>query len=112
MSQQRIGIMGGSFDPIHERHIDIAKLALKEANLDGIMFLPTGNPPHKHNLFAPPKDRLRMICLAATKNPYFKVSDIEYNRSGTIYSADTLQILTNKSPNIDYYYIFTNNPLL
>lgn len=111
MSQQKIGIMGGSFDPIHERHIDIAKFALREASLDSIVFIPTGNPPHKNNLYAPPKDRMRMICLAAAKNPYFKVSDIEYKRTGTIYTADTLQILTSKAPNIDYYYIIGEDTL-
>ena len=61
---ESIGLMGGSFNPIHERHIDMARCALNDCDLRHVLFIPTGNPPHKHDELAPAEDRYEMTRLA------------------------------------------------
>ena len=64
MPKERIGIMGGSFNPIHDRHIEIAACAKREQKLDRVIFLPAGNPPHKHDGLADAENRYEMTRLA------------------------------------------------
>ncbi|MGO1527547.1 MAG: nicotinate-nucleotide adenylyltransferase [Senegalia sp. (in: firmicutes)] len=91
---KRIGIMGGTFNPIHIGHLIIAEETRKKFNLDKVIFIPTGSPPHKDKTkLIPALDRYIMTILATIKNKYFTVSDIETNRIGTSYTIDTLKEL-------------------
>ena len=69
--KERIGIMGGSFNPIHERHMEMAASAKREQKLERIIFLPTGNPPHKHEGLEDAEDRFEMTRLAVHGVPGF-----------------------------------------
>ena len=64
---RRIGLMGGSFDPVHEGHLNLARAALASGEVDHVVFLPTGNPPHKPDMATCKLDRLRMVELAVGK---------------------------------------------
>ncbi len=105
MSQQKkIGILGGSFDPIHYGHLAVAEQARIQKDLDEIWFLPAYIPPHKTQLSLP-KHRLNMLKLATSDNPYFKIEEIEIDQKQTMYTYDTIQLLKNKYPYYDYYFI-------
>lgn len=86
-----IGIIGGTFNPIHYGHLLAAEEARQKFNLKEIIFVPCAKPPHKdHKDIISAKDRYEMICLAIASNKYFKVSDIEIKRQGISYSQDTI----------------------
>ena len=90
----RVGIMGGTFDPIHYGHLVTAEAARINFGLDEVVFIPTGNPPHKKDYnVTPAEDRYLMTVLAINNNPYFKVSRIEIERPGYTYTVDTLKQL-------------------
>ena len=112
MARERIGIMGGSFNPIHQRHIQIAECALKEARLSQVLVLPTGNPPHKREGLEPASQRFEMARLAVAGRPCFSASRIELDREGVIYTVDTLGILQKKFPGADFFYIIGEDTLL
>ena len=108
----RVGLMGGSFDPIHIGHVRIASEARKALDLDRVLFLPSGRPPHKAHLGASAAQRLEMTKLATQGIPWAEASDIEVFREGTIYTVDTLTILTAQHPETDFYYIIGADTLL
>ncbi len=114
MSQsQRIGIMGGTFDPVHIAHLFIAEAARDAYQLDRVLFIPTGDPPHKKaNRLAPGKERVRMLEEAIHDNPAFKVDDMEIVRGGTTYTVDTLKELRSKYPDSLLYFIIGGDTLL
>ena len=88
----RLGLFGGTFNPIHRCHLVIAGEARDRLELDRIVFIPTGTPPHKPSgSIAPSGHRLEMVRLATALDPTFAVSDIEIRRSGASYSIDTLR---------------------
>lgn len=103
--------MGGTFDPIHRGHIDMAQMALKELALDEVLFIPDGDPPHKCHL-APATDRLAMVRLAMAHRPGFRVSEMEVHRSGTTYTVDTLAQLTQERPGCQLSYIVGADTLM
>jgi nicotinate-nucleotide adenylyltransferase len=104
--QNRIGILGGTFNPIHNGHIAMANIALYEFLLGEVVFLPLGLPPHKNDEnIAPPNARLDMIRLAIEGERRFSVNTMELYRSGFTYTVDTLEILTRENRNAEYYYI-------
>ena len=91
MEIERLAIMGGTFDPIHYGHLVAAEAARMEFALDQVVFVPSGQPPHKRGLdISPVKDRWNMTTLAAASNPYFKLSKVEIERSGPSYTVDTI----------------------
>lgn len=110
--KERIGVMGGSFNPIHSRHLDLAASALTEANLSRVLFLPTGNPPHKKAGLAPAEDRFEMTRLALIGKPLFTASRMELERTGVIYTLDTLRLLKNQFPSAELFYIIGEDTLL
>lgn len=113
MPKERIGIMGGSFNPIHERHLAIAACALDEAKLDRILFLPTGNPPHKrHEGLADAEHRFEMTRLSTLREPRYSVSRVEIDREGIIYTVDTLTLLRRQMPDAEFFYIIGEDTLL
>jgi nicotinate-nucleotide adenylyltransferase len=110
--KERIGVMGGSFNPIHSRHLDLAACAQSEANLSRVLFLPTGNPPHKKAGLAPAEDRFEMTRLALIGKPLFTASRMELDRSGIIYTLDTLRLLKKQFPSAELFYIIGEDTLL
>jgi nicotinate-nucleotide adenylyltransferase len=90
----RLGLFGGSFNPVHYGHLDIARHARERLQLDRILFIPTGDPPHKRDgALARAEDRYEMVRLAIADTPFFAVSDIEIQRRGKSYSIDTVHAL-------------------
>ena len=91
MKTERIGILGGTFDPVHIGHMAIAQKALEKCRLDKVIFVPSALPPHKKMpRLASAWDRYRMVALAAQGNPRFEVSDYEVQKGGKSYSIDTV----------------------
>jgi nicotinate-nucleotide adenylyltransferase len=90
----RLGVMGGTFDPIHYGHLVTAEEALGQFDLDEVVFVPTGRPWMKtHNHVSPAEDRYLMVVIATASNPRFSVSRIEIDREGPTYTVDTLRAL-------------------
>lgn len=101
----KIGIFGGTFDPIHWGHLRSAEEVREAFGLDRILFIPAAVPPHrKKQPGASPKDRLAMVRLAVAKNPGFSVSDIELRRDGKSYSIDTVRYLAKRRSSMDSLY--------
>ena len=93
----RIGIMGGTFNPIHLGHLALAKAAKKEFALDQIIFIPSGNPPHKKaGEVLDKEERFKMVKLATRGIPGYIVSRIELDRPGFSFAVDTFNALKNK----------------
>jgi len=104
--QNRVGLLGGTFNPVHSGHIIMANIALYEFSLGEIVFIPLGLPPHKRSEFiAPAEQRLDMIRLAIAGENRFSLSTIETGRSGYTYNVDTLEMLTRARKETDFYYI-------
>jgi nicotinate-nucleotide adenylyltransferase len=101
----RLGILGGTFDPIHVGHLAAAHAAIECAHLDRVMFIPTAQPPHRAAATAPAGDRLAMARLAVEGEPRFEVSDIEVARGGMSYTADTLSELHRVHPGDELFLI-------
>lgn len=102
----KIGLFGGTFDPIHSGHLLIAELAKKKVGLDQVWFIPAANPPHKlDRQVTSAHHRVEMIKLAIAKKPYFHLSMVELERSGLSYTVETLQILTRAYPMAQFYLI-------
>ena len=102
---RRIGLMGGSFNPIHLAHVHLARQALQGGYADEVVFLPTGNPPHKREGLADKEDRYAMTCLAVHGEPGMSVSRVEIDREGTIYTVDTLRLLRAAQPDCAFIYL-------
>jgi len=102
---RRIGLMGGSFNPIHCGHLNMARAALDSGMVDQVLFLPSGNPPHKRSGLADKLDRLAMARLAISGEPDMEICTEEIDREGVIYTVDTLTILRQKMPDARFYYL-------
>ena len=90
----RLGVMGGTFDPIHYGHLVTAEEALHQFALDEVVFVPTGQPWMKeHENVSPAEDRYLMTVIATASNPRFRVSRLEVDREGPTYTVDTLRSL-------------------
>lgn len=101
---KKIGIMGGTFNPIHNGHLKMASEAYKQFQLDEVWFMPTKNPPHKNGEdIISDTHRINMIELAIKQIPFFFLSRLELEREGTTYTIDTLRQLKTEYPN-DYFY--------
>ena len=100
----KTGIMGGTFDPIHNGHILIARSAYEKVGLDKVLFMPSGNSYMKKNVLDVSK-RVEMVRLAIADFPYFELSSIEAQRQGNTYTYDTLEQLTKQNPKDEYYFI-------
>lgn len=106
MNEKRIGIMGGTFDPIHLGHLIIAEASRMMFHLDEILFVPVGDPPHKDKKkVSSAEHRLKMIELSIADNPAFFVSDMEIRRQGETYTIDTLKELHDRYPENKMFFI-------
>lgn len=102
----RIGIFGGSFNPIHVGHLVIAEAAWQEFNLDKIIFIPTADTPNKDMHHIDKYLRYEMVAKAIEGNSHFEISPIEINRTGTSYTVDTIRELREKCDvNSEFYFI-------
>ena len=102
----RIGIMGGTFDPVHNGHLLLGRQAYLEYHLDEVWYMPSGVPPHKKDhRITDSKDRFEMLALAVRDISYFKVSDFEIRREGNTYTAQTLKLLKEEYPEHSFYFI-------
>jgi nicotinate-nucleotide adenylyltransferase len=94
MTDKRLGVLGGTFDPIHLGHLDAAEAARRALDLSDVLFIPSHDPPHRPtDPHAPAAHRFAMVSLAINGCPGYRVSDIELTRGGNSYTADTLRTL-------------------
>lgn len=102
----RIGIMGGTFDPIHNGHLRLAYEAYTQHELSSVWFMPSGQPPHKKDhTITDGTVRCEMVRRAISEYPYFCCSDFEIRRLGNTYTAQTLNLLKREYPKDDFYFI-------
>jgi nicotinate-nucleotide adenylyltransferase len=103
----RLGVMGGTFDPVHYGHLVTAEEALVQFNLDRVVFMPTGRPVRKtHRHVSSAEDRYLMTVIATASNPDFEVSRLEIDRPGDTYTVDTiLQLREIYGPRAELFFI-------
>ena len=94
-SYDKIAVMGGTFDPIHHGHLVAAEAVRQEFGVDRVLFIPTGQPPHKETNPMYNEHRYLMCVLATVNNQDFEVSRMEIDREGTTYTIDTIKELHN-----------------
>jgi nicotinate-nucleotide adenylyltransferase len=106
MACRKIGIMGGTFDPIHNGHLFAAEEVMAELGLDNVVFIPSGTPPHKsYPSMASALERYEMALLATVDNERFEISRVEIDRPGMSYTFDTLKAMRNLFPESDLFFI-------
>ncbi|MCM3126150.1 MULTISPECIES: nicotinate-nucleotide adenylyltransferase [unclassified Paenibacillus] len=101
----KVGIMGGTFDPIHMGHLMAAEAVKDVYKLDEIWFMPSHIPPHKHAAGATGEQRLEMTNLATEEYGDYRVLDVEIVRGGVSYTIDTMEIIRRQHPDINLYFI-------
>lgn len=105
---KKIGILGGTFDPIHTAHLIIAEAAYDSFSLDEVLLMPSGHSYLKDKRaqkVLPPQIRYEMACLAAADNPHFTASDFELHHQGNTYTSETLLALARLCPRDEFYFI-------
>ena len=104
---RKIGIMGGTFDPIHIGHLILGEAAYEQFGLDEVWFMPAGNPPHKRNRIGRASDeqRVEMVRRAISSNPHFVLSLEEMNEDGYSYTYRTLERLNAQYTQSEFYFI-------
>ena len=101
----KIGLFGGAFNPVHNGHIALARASIKTAKLDLVIFIPSGNTPHKGNISASRTDRLEMLKRAIENEEKMTYSEYELNRDEISYSADTVEYFSAVYPDDELYFI-------
>lgn len=104
MPKKRLGVMGGTFDPIHHGHLVAASEVASALGLDEVVFVPTGEPWQKKQVTAG-EHRYLMTVIATASNPRFKVSRVDIDRSGPTYTIDTLRELREQFPDSELFFI-------
>ncbi|MPY96679.1 MAG: nicotinate-nucleotide adenylyltransferase [Actinophytocola sp.] len=103
---RRIGVMGGTFDPIHNGHLVAASEVQSRFSLDEVIFVPTGQPWQKSDqVVSDAEDRYLMTVIATASNPVFTVSRVDIDRPGPTYTVDTLRELHERYPGAELYFI-------
>lgn len=109
----KIGLMGGTFNPIHNAHLRIAEEARIACALDRVIFIPAADPPHKKLAGDVSFDlRCQMVLLAIKDNPFFELSPLEGDRGGKSYSIDTIRIFQKQMPDAELYFIIGGDSFL
>jgi nicotinate-nucleotide adenylyltransferase len=103
----KLGVLGGTFNPVHRGHLELARAAREAHGLDCVLLVPSGIPPHKRGSedLAPAEHRLAMVRLAAGDAPWLEVSSLEVEREGVSYSVDTLAAIAELHPGAELYFI-------
>jgi nicotinate-nucleotide adenylyltransferase len=108
----RIGVFGGAFDPVHLGHLIVAEQSREQANLDQVWFVPAARPPHKQDQpLAPFAQRVEMLGLALAGQPAFRIDELEKDRPGLSYTADTLEELRRRHPDHEWALIIGSDCL-
>jgi len=108
----RIGVIGGTFDPPHYGHLVLAENALAQLQLDQVLFVPAGNPPHKPaQPITPVHHRIAMVEAALADNPAFQVSRVDVERRGPHYTVDMLRYLNQGCPEARYFFLMGGDSL-
>ena len=95
----RIGVFGGTFDPVHLGHLILAEQCREQAKLDRVLFVPAASPPHKQQQSLTPfAQRVEMLALALSGNLTFQIDELEKDRTGPSFTVDTLTLLTERNP--------------
>ena len=103
---EKIGLLGGSFNPVHPGHLLLAESARDQYGLDKVLFIPAGNNPFKEmDKEIDRRHRLKMVELATRSNPYFEVLSIEIDRPGMTYTVDTIEQIKQTYPESAFYFI-------
>ena len=108
----KLGLFGGSFDPIHNGHLHIARAFANELGLDNVIFLPAGEPYHKHSTRTPAAQRLAMVEAAIAGDARFAASDVDMVRGGATYSVDTVQIFRQHFADAELWWLMGMDSLL
>lgn len=109
----KVGILGGSFDPIHNGHLLMAQYAIEQLQLDQVIFLPTFKPPHKMgDKLSKFSDRVNMLELAFDKREDFVLSTLESERPGLGYTYDSLKIFAKKYPGAELFFLIGSDSLM
>jgi len=109
----RVGIFGGAFDPIHFGHLILAEQGREQGRLDEVWFVPTAHPPHKQEpTLTRFEQRVEMLALAVAGNPTFRIDELEKERSGPSYTADTLAELRRRHPAHEFLLLLGSDTLL
>lgn len=112
-SPARIGVFGGTFDPIHTAHIEIGRAALAQADLDRVLFVVACVPPHKQDQTdASAEDRYAIVEAALASEPGMEASRVELDRDGVSYTADTLETLHEQHPGAELFLIIGMDSLI
>jgi nicotinate-nucleotide adenylyltransferase len=102
----KIGILGGSFDPVHLGHLLVAETCREQCRLDEVWFLPAAQPPHKlHRSLTAASHRLAMLQLAVAGHPALRVSPLEVDRGGISYTVQTLRELNSRHPEAEWFFL-------
>ncbi|MBO0899946.1 nicotinate-nucleotide adenylyltransferase [Cellulomonas sp. zg-ZUI222] len=105
-ARPRLGVMGGTFDPVHHGHLVAASEVAARFDLDEVVFVPTGQPTFKqHANVSPAEHRYLMTVIATASNPRFTVSRVDIDRAGLTYTVDTLRDLKTERPDADLFFI-------
>ena len=113
MAESRVGILGGTFNPIHLGHLVLAESFRERLVLDRILFVPAGTPPNKRTPgIAPALDRYAMAALAVAGHPAFATSDVEVCRAGPSYSIDTVEALAGEWPGARLFFLMGSDTFL
>lgn len=105
-NSMRIGILGGSFDPVHFAHLLLAETCREQCRLDEILFLPAAAPPHKmHRALTAASHRLAMLHLAVAGHEAFRVSPLEIERGGISYTVQTLREVHGRQPDVEWFFL-------
>lgn len=104
--KQRVGLFGGTFDPVHMGHLRAAEEIREYFGLGKVWFIPSALPPHKESEHVTPsRQRLEMLSLAVDSNPHFDICEYELEKKTTSYTVETLRYLTEKHSDLDFYFI-------
>jgi nicotinate-nucleotide adenylyltransferase len=108
----KVGLLGGTFNPVHLAHLVVAQDALEQFGLDQIWFVPCARPPHKgEGHLAPVTDRLAMLKLALQGNPWASVCDSELKRGGVSYTVETVRDLKRLHPGVEFHFVLGTDSL-
>ena len=111
-TKKRIGIYGGTFDPIHYGHLLLAESARQQMRLDEVLFVPAGIPPHKRDwVLAPDEHRLAMLELAIAGNPTFRIERFEIDKPTVSYTVHTVEYIQRQNPNAELFLLLGEDML-
>jgi nicotinate-nucleotide adenylyltransferase len=108
---ERLGIFGGTFDPPHRAHLVLAGESLRQIGLDRVLWVLTPDPPHKDAEITPYPIRREMVLAAIAENPAFELSEVELERPGPHYMADTVRILQKRDPGSEWFLLLGEDSL-